>query len=116
MSTPPELASLQGEDTLRFAVDCAGLGMGIVRVIDQTLVVDFFSPGIVGFRLALPAHSGFLIGLVAFECPLARPGIADALDVLALLGRLRWLECGSRRAFHGDDRQDQARPVASEFE
>src|SRR5690242_3414575 len=99
MSAPPEFASLQGEDTLRFAVDCAGLGMSIVRVIDQTLVVDFFSPGIVGFCLALPVHPGFLVSFVALQRPLARPGIADTLDVLALLGRLRGLECGSRRAF-----------------
>src|SRR5450759_3914057 len=86
MSAPPQLPPLQCEDTLGLTLNRAGFGMGIVHVVSQGLVVDFFSPGIGSFRLALPVHSGLVIGFVAFERPLARPGIADTGDVLAFFG------------------------------
>src|ERR1700738_2325584 len=115
MSAPSELAALQRKNALRFAVNCTGFGMGVVHVVDQTFVIGFLSPGIVGFRLALPVHRSFLIRFVALKRPLTGPGIADACDVFAFLGRLRQLECWSRGALRGHDWQCQARAVASEL-
>src|SRR5580700_3881600 len=115
MSPPPELTALQRKNALSFAVNRTGFGMGVVHVVDQTLVVSFFSPGIVGFRLALPVHRRFLIRFVALECPLPWPGIAYAGDVFAFLGRLRRWECGNRRGFDMHDGQCQTRAVASEL-
>ena len=113
MAAPSQLTSFEREDAFRLAENGTQVRMVVVRRVRQVLLIRFLSPRIVGLSLAAPAHSGLVVGFIALKSLFARPGIADALDVLAFLRRCR----RRKRRWGGSGdwnlRQHEARAVVS---
>ncbi len=87
---------LQGHDDFGFPLDGAGFGMVVVSEVGDAFEVGFRSPRVGFFGLSTPGDFCFSIEFVALSFPIAGPGKANGLNVVALFGRLgeRELRCG----------------------
>ena len=99
---------LEGHDDFGFALDGAGFGMVVVGEVGYAFEVSLFPPRVGFFGFSRPRYFCFAIEFIALGFPIARPGKARGLNVVALFGRLGGRESGRGVHRGWNERQGQA--------